>query len=176
MLIRSERLTLRNWQNSDKILFAALNADPEVTPDLGGPLARAASDAKFDRYVAAFEQHGFCRWAIEDFNGNFLGYAGVMPSQPHHPLGPHAEIGWRLKRSAWGHGYATEAARASLKDAFERVGLKEVLSYTSADNPRSLAVMVRLNLQREPSLDYSEPQGAGMWHGMVWMARSEPLR
>jgi RimJ/RimL family protein N-acetyltransferase len=173
MLIRSGRLTLRNWQNADRALFAALNADPEVTPDLGGPLDRAASDAKFDRYVAAFEQHGFCRWAIEDCNGEFLGYAGVMPSRPHHPLGPHAEIGWRLKRSAWGHGYATEAARASLKDVFERVQLREVLTYTSADNPRSRAVMARLSLQREPSLDYSEPQGAGMWHGMVWVARSE---
>jgi len=176
MLIRSERLTLRSWQNSDRPLFAALNADPEVTPDLGGPLDRAASDAKFDRYVATFERHGFCRWAIEDFEGTFLGYAGVIPSRPHHPLGPHAEIGWRLMRSAWGHGYATEAARAALKDVFERVRLKEVLTYTSADNYRSQAVMTRLNLQREPSLDYAEPQGAGMWHGMVWVARSEHPR
>jgi len=176
MLIRSERLTLRSWQNSDRPLFAALNADPEVTPDLGGPLDRAASDAKFDRYVATFERHGFCRWAIEDFEGTFLGYAGVIPSRPHHPLGPHAEIGWRLMRSAWGHGYATEAARAALKDVFERVRLKEVLTYTSADNYRSQAVMTRLNLQREPSLDYAEPQGAGMWHVMVWVARSEHPR
>jgi RimJ/RimL family protein N-acetyltransferase len=171
MLIRSERLTLRNWQNSDRAMFAALNADPEVTPDLGGPLDRATSDAKLDRYIASFERHGFCRWAIEDLNGNFLGYAGVMPSRPHHPLGPHAEIGWRLMRSAWGHGYATEAASACLKDVFERVRLKEVLTYTSADNFRSQAVMARLNLQRKPSLDYSEPQGAEMWHGMVWAAR-----
>jgi len=172
MLICSERLTLRNWQDPDRARFAALNADPEVTPDLGGPLDRAASDAKFDRYVAVFERHGFSRWAIEDSSGTFLGYAGVMPSRPHHPLGPHAEIGWRLMRSAWGHGYATEAARASLKDVFERVQLKAVLTYTSADNLRSQAVMTRLNLQREPSLDYSEPLGAGVWHGMVWVARA----
>ena len=172
MLICSERLTLRNWQDPDRARFAALNADPEVTSDLGGPLDRAASDAKFDRYVAVFERHGFSRWAIEDSSGTFLGYAGVMPSRPHHPLGPHAEIGWRLMRSAWGHGYATEAARASLKDVFERVQLKEVLTYTSADNLRSQAVMTRLNLQREPSLDYSEPLGAGTWHGMVWVSRA----
>jgi RimJ/RimL family protein N-acetyltransferase len=75
-------------------------------------------------------------------------------------------------RSAWGHGYATEAARASLKDVFERVQLKAVLTYTSADNLRSQAVMTRLNLQREPSLDYSEPLGARTWHGMVWVARA----
>ena len=172
MLIRSERLTLRSWRNSDRDAFAALNADPEVTPDLGGPLSRAASDAKLGRYMTAFEQQGYCRWVIEDADGKFLGYAGVMPSRPNHPLGPHAEIGWRLMRPAWGKGYATEAAKTSLRDIFERVHLREVLTYASADNIRSQAVMKRLNLHREKSLDYSEPLGADMWHGMVWVARA----
>jgi RimJ/RimL family protein N-acetyltransferase len=58
-----------------------------------------------------------------------------------------------------------------LRDAFERVRLKEVLVYTSADNVRSRAVIQRLKLQRASSLDYSEPLGAGMWQGMVWRAR-----
>lgn len=173
MEIRSERLTLRNWRESDRAAFAALNSTPEVMQDLGGPLDRAASDAKFDRYVTAFENHGFCRWALENSDGQFLGYAGVSPSRPHHPLGPHADIGWRLLRSAWGKGYATEAAKASLRDVFERVRLNEVLAYTSVDNLRSLAVIGRLNRQRASSLDYSEPQGTGIWHGMVWIARPE---
>jgi RimJ/RimL family protein N-acetyltransferase len=172
-VIRSDRLKLRSWRDSDRNAFADLNAASEVTLDLGGPLDRARSDAKFDRYVAAFERHGFCRWALEDLNGQFLGYAGVMPSRPGHPLGPHADIGWRLLRSAWGRGYATEAAKASLRDAFERVGLKQVLAYTSVDNVRSRAVIERLNLTRAASLDYSEPQGAGIWNGLVWIAQPE---
>jgi RimJ/RimL family protein N-acetyltransferase len=171
VVIHSDRLRLRNWRDSDRDAFAALNAAPELTQDLGGPLDRAESDAKFDRYVAAFDRHGFCRWAIEDSSGQFLGYTGVMPARPGHPLGPHADIGWRLKRSAWGRGYATEAARASLRDVFERALLKEVLAYTSADNARSRAVIERLNMQRLASLDYSEPLGAGMWRGLVWVAR-----
>jgi RimJ/RimL family protein N-acetyltransferase len=171
VVIRSDRLQLRNWRDSDRDAFAALNAAPELTLDLGGPLDRAGSDAKFDRYVAAFGRHGFCRWALEDLGGQFLGYAGVMPSRPTHPLGPHADIGWRLVRSAWGRGYATEAARAALRDAFERAGLKEVLAYTTADNVRSRAVIARLNMQRAAALDYSEPLGDGMWHGLVWIAR-----
>jgi RimJ/RimL family protein N-acetyltransferase len=122
-----------------------LNAAPEVTQDLGGPLGRIESDAKFDRYLAAFDRHGFCRWALEDLSGRFLGYTGVMPSRHGHPLGPHADIGWRLVHAAWGRGYATEAAKASLRDAFERVRLKEVLAYTSVDNVRSRAVIQRLN-------------------------------
>ena len=172
-MIRTDRLRLRNWRESDREAFAMLNAAPEVTQDLGGHLDRIESDAKFDRYVAAFERHGFCRWALEDASGQFLGYTGVMPSRDDHPLGPHADIGWRLMRAAWGHGYATEAAKASLRDAFERTGLKEVLAYTSVDNVRSRAVIQRLKLQRAASLDYSEPLGAGMWHGMVWRARPE---
>jgi RimJ/RimL family protein N-acetyltransferase len=85
--IHSDRLTLRSWRESDRAAFAALNSAPEVMQDLGGPLDRAASDAKFDRYVTAFQNHGFCRWALEDCDGQFLGYVGVSPSRPHHPLG-----------------------------------------------------------------------------------------
>jgi RimJ/RimL family protein N-acetyltransferase len=172
-VIRTARLRLRNWRESDRDAFALLNAAPEVTQDFGGPLDRSGSDAKFDRYVAAFERHGFCRWALEDLTGQFLGYTGVMPSRPGHPLGPHADIGWRLLRAAWGRGYATEAAKASLRDVFERARLKEVLAYTSVDNARSRAVIRRLKMQRAASLDYSEPLGVGMWHGMVWRARPE---
>ena len=174
-MIRTDRLTLRNWRESDRDAFTLLNAAPEVTQDLGGPLDRNESDAKFDRYVTAFDQHGFCRWALEDVSGQFLGYAGVMPSRPGRPLGPHADIGCRLVRAAWGRGYATEAAKASLRDALERVRLKEVLAYTSVDNVRSRAVIQRLQLQRAASLDYSEPFGAGIWRGMVWVARPEML-
>jgi RimJ/RimL family protein N-acetyltransferase len=170
-VILTDRLKLRGWRDSDRDAFAALNADPEVSRDLGGPLDRADSDAKLGRYMGTFAQVGFCRWLVEDLNQQFLGYAGVMPSRSGHPLGQHFDIGWRLIRPAWGRGYATEAAKASLRDAFERAYLQEVLAYTSADNVRSQGVIKRLNMQRAASLDYSEPVGDGMWQGLVWIAR-----
>ena len=145
-----------------------MNADPEVMADLGGPIGRAESDAKLVRFAAAYGRHGFCRWAIER-DGGFLGYAGVMPSGPDHPLGPHHEIGWRLVRAAWGGGYATEAARAALDDALTRAGLREVLAYTAPDNHRSQAVMTRLGLKRDPSRDFNtDTQRLGRWQGLVW--------
>jgi RimJ/RimL family protein N-acetyltransferase len=113
MVIETPRIRLRCWRETDRDAFATKNAHPEVMLDLGGPLDRSQSDAKFDRYVAAFEQYGFSRWAVETLRGDFLGYAGILPSEPAHPLGPHIGIGWRLVRSAWGHGYATEAAEAA---------------------------------------------------------------
>jgi RimJ/RimL family protein N-acetyltransferase len=169
-LLRTARLALRPWRETDKPAFAALNADPEIAADLGGPLSRAASDAKLDRYRAIFDRHGFSRLAIEDSQRAFVGYAGVMPSRPDHPLGPHAEIGWRLVRAAWGKGYASEASRAVLEHAFARLGLREVLAYTAADNVRSQAVMMRLGMRRDPSRDFDTLYGDTPWHGLVWVA------
>ncbi|HEY2874478.1 MAG TPA: GNAT family N-acetyltransferase [Reyranella sp.] len=170
LVLETDRLILRPWRKEDREAFAALNADPEVMQDLGGPMTRRASDAKLDRYRASFEQYGFSRWAIEEKDGPFVGYAGVMQAAYDHPLAPHEQIGWRLVRSAWGKGYATEAARAALDDVFTRVGLDEVLAYTSIDNLRSQAVMARLGLRRDPMLDFDVLNDDVPWHGLVWVA------
>ena len=172
MVIDTVRTRLRPWRDDDGELFAALNADPEVMDDLGGPIDRAASDAKLSNYRAVYRHHGLSRLAIETRDGRFLGYAGVMPSKAGHPLGIHFEIGWRLMRHAWGKGYASEAAAAALHDAFTRAGLTEVLAYTARDNARSQAVMDRLRMTRDPSRDFTvSADKVGIWHGMVWVAR-----
>jgi RimJ/RimL family protein N-acetyltransferase len=173
LIIETARLRLRPWREGDREAFAALNADPDVSRDLGGPLSRAASYAKLDRYAAAFDKHGFTRWAIETRTGDFVGYAGVMLHGEDHPLGAHHDVGWRLNRNAWRHGYATEAARAALDDVFNRIGLTEVLSYTAPDNPRSQAVMARLNLARDASRDFTlHDERLGLWQGLVWVAQA----
>jgi RimJ/RimL family protein N-acetyltransferase len=153
-----------------------MNADPEVMHDLGGPIDVTESDAKFDRYADALQRHGFGRWLVESHAGNFVGYTGVLKAHnPNHPLGEHFEIGWRLIRSAWGNGYATEAAKAALEDSFTRVGLPEVLAYTAPENARSRAVMGRLALKRDPSRDFTAQYDKGVWRGLVWFARPRQL-
>ena len=172
MVIDTPRTRLRCWREADREAFAAMNAHPEVMRDLGGPISRALSDAKLDRYAAAFNRYGFCRWAIERRDGDFLGYAGVMPAHESHPLGRHFEIGWRLVRSVWGLGYATEAASAALHDVFARAGLSEVVAYTAPDNVRSQRVMDRLRLRRDAQRDFTaDNEGVGAWRGLVWVAR-----
>ncbi len=72
------------------------------------------------------------------------------------------EIGWRLARSAWGHGYATEAARAVLAFGFDTLELPEILAVTTATNLRSQAVMTRLGMTRDPAGDFDDldaPEG-----------------
>ena len=171
MHIETERLRLRVWAEADRDRFAALNADPVVMKDLGGPLSRDDSEAKLDRYLKAWGSNGYGRWLVETISGEFLGYCGVMPIREDHPIGIHDEIGWRLIRKAWGHGYATEAARAALIDVFRRVKLIEVLAYTDAQNIRSQAVMRRLGLRRDTSRDFAiYSDRLGTWRGLVWMA------
>jgi RimJ/RimL family protein N-acetyltransferase len=171
-MIEAARVRLRPWREPDRSPLAAMHTDEEVMADYGGPLTRAESDAKLERYATAFGRHGFSRLALETLDGGFLGYVGVMPIMPDHPAAPGVEIGWRLVRSAWGAGFASEGARAALHDGFKRFGWDEVLSYTAPDNLRSQAVMGRLGLAREPGRDFvAGYDTVAAWTGLVWVAR-----
>lgn len=99
-------------------------------------------------------------------DGVFLGYVGIQPLPPNHPLGGGVEIGWRLARAAWGYGYASEAARASLRHGYETLAFCEVLSFTAPDNLRSQAVMGQIGLRRDPARDFVSAEG---WEGWVWV-------
>jgi RimJ/RimL family protein N-acetyltransferase len=170
-MIDTRRLRLHRWDDRHREAFAMMHADPEVMADYGGPINRSATNEKFERYVAAQRDHRVARWAVENLDGTFLGYAGVMPRlSKGHPLGPHFEVGWRFVRNAWGHGYATESAKAALRHAIHQVGLTEILSYTSRNNERSQAVMARLNLVRDPNRDFvTLTQSGEHWQGLVWV-------
>jgi len=140
--------------------MAAMCADPEVMWDYPQVNTRAESEARIDRYHEAYLRLGYGRFPVlRRSDGLFLGYCGIMPVFAGHPLGPGVEIGWRLVRSAWGKGYASEAGRVLLKDGFDRCGMREILSYTAANNVRSEAVMRRIGLMREPSRDFLSPEG-----------------
>jgi len=167
--LRTRRLVLRRRdEDAHRDAFAQMNSDPAVTMDLGGPLSRADSDRKFDRYCAIDREYGFARWAVETAYGEFLGYAGVMPAGwPEHPLGSHYEVGWRFRRCAWGNGYATESAHAAMLHA-RRQNIGEILSYTAADNLRSRAVMERLGLERDPARGFCVVLDGREWCGLVW--------
>ncbi len=157
MEIRTSRTVLRPWRESDRDALAAMHADPEVMHDWPTPLNRAQSDRKFDSYAAAYLQNGFGRMRLGTTDGAFLGYLGINSIPQLHAqagAGDGVEIGWRMIKTAWGQGYATEAARAALDDGFDRLGFKEILSYTSPTNIRSQGVMLRLGLSREPSRDF----------------------
>ena len=149
---------LRGWRLSDREPFASMNADPEVMEHFPAALTRAQSDAAADRIEAGFAERGFGLWALEIAGGEpFIGFSGLAVPRFEAPFTPAVEIGWRLARRWWGHGYATEAARRVLEFAFRDVGLPEVVSFTSATNVRSQAVMGRIGMTHDPADDFDHP-------------------
>ena len=167
-MIETERLILRRWRDEDREPYAAMSADSEVMYWLGqAPMTRAQSDAQIDRFAAQFDQLGHGFFALErKADGAFLGFAALAPI----PLGPPRpegyEIGWRLARGAWGHGYATEAAIPLLAFGFAQLKLAEIVSFTARTNLRSQAVMRRIGLEPDPARDFDHPA----------LAEGDPLR
>jgi RimJ/RimL family protein N-acetyltransferase len=158
-LLRTPRLLLREWRAEDREPFAALNADPRVMEHLPAPLSRRQSDALARRSVQHFELHGFGPWAVEVPGvAPFVGFVGlVVPAFEAH-FTPCVELGWRLAAGHWGHGYATEAALASARHAFDVVGLERLVSFTTPQNVRSQAVMQRIGMTHDPADDFDHPR------------------
>jgi RimJ/RimL family protein N-acetyltransferase len=150
------RLALRGWTDADREPFASLNAEPEVAAWLSRPLDRSASDTFMDRMVERWWLDGFGLWAVERLeDGAMIGMTGL--SVPAWAPERSVEIGWRLARAAWGHGFATEAARAAIGFAFEEVRLDALVSYTAELNLRSRAVMERLGMTHDPRAAFEYP-------------------
>ncbi len=156
--LETRRLKLRRWRNADRDPFAELNRDVEVMEHFPARLSRAQSDDLIEVIEAGFEVHGFGLWALEvRESGEFIGFTGLSVAAFETHFTPTVEVGWRLARSAWGRGYATEAARAALAFGFEEAGLGEIVSFTVSVNRRSRAVMERLGMRHDPADDFDHP-------------------
>jgi RimJ/RimL family protein N-acetyltransferase len=145
--LTTERLRLRQWKQEDFPAFAKLNADPEVMKYYPDTLSEQESNDMAQRFEAIIAFKGWGFWVVEKLDEEeFMGFVGLHEPTYDLPVTPCVEIGWRLARKYWGHGYASEAAKASLMVAFEKLGLPEVYSFTSVLNTKSLAVMERLGM------------------------------
>jgi RimJ/RimL family protein N-acetyltransferase len=155
--LTTERLLLRPWREADREPLAALHADPEVMAFFPSTLSRAQSDANLNSMQAQVEANGWGLWAAEALaSRRFIGLVGLAVPQPALPFCPCVEVAWRLARSAWGQGYATEAARAALRFGFEVLQLPEIVSFTVLGNQRSRAVMERIGLTNT-NADFDHP-------------------
>jgi RimJ/RimL family protein N-acetyltransferase len=158
--LETERLILRDWRDEDWPGFFRLTNTPEVMRWLGGVMnidARAKARTRLEARGAA---HGHDFWAVErkrdggHLGGERLGLCGIkLADQEGGPIG-ELEIGWRLREDAWGRGYAREAAEASLRAAFERLGAPQVIALTVEENAASWGLMRRLGMRRREDLDF----------------------
>lgn len=152
------RLLLRGFTDADQAPFVALNRDRRVMRHLQGPWSPRRSAEMVERIEACWAARGWGLWAVEvRETRTFVGWTGLWPA-PDLPGGPGVEVGWRLARDAWGHGYAPEAAREALTYAFADVGLDEVVSYCAAGNAASLRVMAKMGLRRDAARDFDSPR------------------
>ena len=157
--LRTERLLLRRWLDSDRAPFARLNADPEVMRYLQGPRSRERSDASIALFERSFEDQGWGLWAVEVVEaGSFIGFVGLARSDFDATFTPAVEVGWRLARHAWGQGYATEASTAALRFGLGAAGIQDVMSWTASINRRSRLVMERLGLHHDADADFEHPR------------------
>lgn len=150
--LRTDRLVLRGWRESDREAFHAMNADPAVMATIGPLLSRGQSDAFMNRIGRHFDEHGFGVWCVE-LDGEPIGYTGFMV--PWFRDG--VEIGWRLRSEHWGRGIAPEAARECLRHGFADLGFDEVVSFTAATNHKSRRVMDKIGLVRVLDGDFDHP-------------------
>ncbi len=156
--LETPRLLLRNWHDADLDAWAELNADPRVMEFFPTRYDRERSDATAARMRADLAADGYGWWAVEVKNG--LPFAGIVALQEvpfEATFTPALEIGWRFRSDAWGHGYATEGARAALAFAFERLERTEVVAITALLNLRSQRVMERLGMTRDAGDDFEHP-------------------
>lgn len=138
-------------------------------------LTRDESDRFADSIAIHLDEHGWGTYAVEVVGGPaFVGYIGLATPDW---LGA-TEVRWRLARDQWGHGYATEGARAAIADGFERLGLPEIVAITVPANERSRAVMRRLGMTHDPADDFDHPylpEGHALRRHVKYRIRAAPL-
>jgi RimJ/RimL family protein N-acetyltransferase len=135
-----------------------MNSDARVMEFFPNCLSRAESDALVDRIQEHFGERGFGQWVIEVRGvAPFIGFAGLAVPRFSARFMPCVEVGWRLAFEHWGRGYATEAARLALGYGFGILAFSEIVSFTSATNHRSRAVMERLSMRHDPADDFEHP-------------------
>ena len=158
VFLETSRLLLRSWQPSDRDTYVRMNADPEVRryfPDL---LSKELSLLSMEKMCKDMDARGYGLFALEiKATATFIGYVGFAHSDFPTPC---VEIGWRLDKTAWGKGYATEGARACLSAGFERWGFPEVYAFTSIHNHPSENVMRRIGMERMGTFEHPHlPEG-----------------
>jgi RimJ/RimL family protein N-acetyltransferase len=156
-----------------------MNADARVMEFFPAPLAPAESDRMVDRIEAHFHAHGFGLYAVELRQGrDFIGFAGLSVPAFQARFTPCVEIGWRLAAKHWGHGLATEAARAVQERAFDSLELDSLVSLTVPANVRSRRVMEKIGMTHDPDEDFDHPtlpEGHPLRRHMLYRLRRPAL-
>lgn len=154
-MYQTERLILRPWREDDLPSFAQMNADQEVMRYFLKPLTGDESRDYLESFRQRMIENGFGFWALEErSSGELAGFVGLNRPGYTLPFSPCVEIGWRLRKTFWGKGYAPEAAARALRVGFEEYGLESIVAFTALPNMPSQRVMEKIGMSREGEFDH----------------------
>ncbi len=146
-VITTQRLGLRNWIDSDLIPFAEMCADPEVMKHFPSVLTMGETQELINRLDQHFNEFGYTYFAVDLLETKeFIGFVGIKNQTWESEFTPCVDIGWRLKKLAWGKGFASEAARACIEHAPALFGINEILSFATDTNKASEHVMQKIGM------------------------------
>ena len=148
-LFTSQRLGFRNWRPTDLLIFAAMNADQDVMEHFLKVLTAGESEEFLQRLQHHFNKHGFNYFATEILEtGELIGFIGLAHQNYISKFTPAIDIGWRLKKSVWNMGYATEGASRCLDYAFKDLKLERLISTCTENNSKSENVMKKIGMKK----------------------------
>lgn len=146
-IFKSERLGFRNWTKNDITEFAKINSDPEVMEHFPKLLNEKETSEFIDRLIDHYDRNGYNYFATEVINSReFIGFIGLAYQEYPSDFTPAVDIGWRLKKNAWGKGYATEGAKRCLEFAFEELNLDTIIATCTEQNSKSENVMEKIGM------------------------------
>lgn len=164
-MLKTDRLQLRQWTEDDFLPFSKMCGDSAVMAFFPKLLTPNESKEVGKKIQSLIHERGWGFWAVDVSNQHkFIGFVGLHTPKESLPFSPCVEIGWRLSKSYWGNGYATEAAKACLAYAFGTLGLHEVVAFTALANLRSQAVMRKIGMRdsgqnfMHPDIEEAHPQ------------------
>lgn len=144
----TERLRFRNWRSDDLDDLIEMNSDPEVMRHFPATLSKEENEAFLNRLIKGYEENGHTYYATERLDtGECIGFIGLARQTYEAAFTPCVDIGWRLKRGAWGQGFATEGARACLDFARDELKLEAVYSVAVVQNIPSINVMRKIGMK-----------------------------
>ncbi|MFD1314050.1 GNAT family N-acetyltransferase [Namhaeicola litoreus] len=154
-IFTSERIGFRNWIKEDLSEFAMMNADAQVMEHFPNILTLSETKDFIKRLQDHYIEHGHNYFAAELIEtGEFIGFIGLAYQDYPTKYTPAVDVGWRLKNSAWGKGFATEGAERCLKFGFEELKLKRIISTCTEINTRSERVMNKIGMRKVGSFKH----------------------
>lgn len=156
-IFTSKRLGFRNWKNSDIDLLHPINTDKEVMEFFPTIPSIKETETFIKRMQDQFTANGFCYFAVELLEtSEFIGFIGLSEQTYKADFTPCVDIGWRLIKSAWNNGYATEGAKACLKYGFNILNLNEIYSISTLLNVRSQHIMKKIGMEKHSTFLHPE--------------------